>query len=396
MKRFTFLALLLCSYFAYSQDHTYTIDMSYESLSTTACNIFATATTVDNFVHKSTIGFPTFSGNSDYCINLPCNVSGSLGTEYQIVFPFKQGNTYTITPLYRGVTTNGLYPVLAFGLNETEKTHNTSTTCTGPKNVSQNYNFYATSGSTFAWTAPGQEFNTGALLKNYASLSVASYPDQSSGTLQVRTIVIREWCNQPALGLASGLTGTLTMTNPPAYGYLLNFNPVSGATEYLVEWYDVTNSALAGTFTISGPGYLNTAYITSGHTYRYRVQAKSHCSSSAFSDWSPELAPLGATCENGPIPSSLGFTLHCLGCNTFELNWPAVPGAIQYRIRYYIFQPTGIHKIPVTTNTASTSLNVTTNIIAGSGWYVNYQVAVDCGAGYGNYSDVSPMYLLEP
>ncbi|WP_205512522.1 hypothetical protein [Longitalea arenae] len=406
MKKITFLAFLLFCGTTYAQDYVYTIDLSYDqSLSTTACNVFATTTKVDNLNHKTTIGFPTFVGNPDYYINLPCRQISStvaVGTEYQILFPFKAGNTYEITALYRGVRAgNEIFPNLAFGFNETEKTHNTSTSCTGPQAVNlADYNFIAASGASFSWLADDRTCKTGVLTKSYASLSVAAVPfslSPSAASVQVRTIQIREWCNQPALGAASGLTGTLTVTTPPAYGYTLNFNPVPGAEEYLVEWYDVTNSALAGTFTISGPGYLNTANIISGHTYRYRVQAKAHCrSTAAFSDWSPELPPLGATCEYGPLPSTLGFTLQCYGCTTFNLHWPAVPGAVNYKVEYTVFQPSGILKHPATVYTTGTSINASTTILLGSNWHMIYRVAVDCGSGFGSFSDYSPTYLLKP
>ncbi|SIO07573.1 hypothetical protein [Chitinophaga niabensis] len=203
-----FVAVVLLGSIPYTQAQTtYTIDFSYETLNNN-CNVFASNVTVDNFVHQSTIGFPKFTGNPDYYVNLPCkrnSQSSQVGTEYQIKFPFKKNYKYQINAYYKGTiaTSNDYYPVLALRLNPTALAHNTATNCApGPGAVSLNYTGYAVSGSGFAWPQNPIINTPQPLAIDYESLSVAGYPAESpsaSGTnaIQVRAIVITEFPPAP-------------------------------------------------------------------------------------------------------------------------------------------------------------------------------------------------------
>ncbi len=230
MKKILFAVLCSALFCAVPKAQTtYTIDFSYETINAN-CNVFASATTVDNFVHKSTIGFPKYTAAPDYFVDLPCkrnSQTSQVGTEYQIIFPFKKDYRYTINAYYKGTktNTNDFYPLIGLGLNETEKAHNTATTCTGPQSIQFTNLTLGASGPTFAWAASPM-ISTTPLSKNYASLSVAGYPWEGSTAsgncaIQVRAITIVEYAPfsiAPAtaeVNCGFPLTQTFTLYSPP-------------------------------------------------------------------------------------------------------------------------------------------------------------------------------------
>lgn len=187
---------------AYSQSTTYSIDYSYETLNAN-CNVFQTALQVDGFNHESTIGFPTFTGATTYYVNLQCkrnSSSSQVGTEYQIIFPFKKYYKYQINIQAKGTVSNSneYYPMVGLKLNEVEKTHNTSGSCTaGPQAIAiSDYDATASVGSSLAWNLQPIIDMSSALTKNYESLSIGAipWPGSATGTqsVQVRAIQIVE------------------------------------------------------------------------------------------------------------------------------------------------------------------------------------------------------------
>jgi hypothetical protein len=195
MKFILLSALFLVCFSIGNAQTTYTIDFAYKSLGT-SCNVFSVDKNVDNYIHQTTIGFPNFVGNPDYYANLPCKRNSStsqVGTEYQILFPFKKGYKYTINAYCRGTISNNteFYPMLAIGLNATKKAQNTSTNCSGPKPISMSGYTYSSTGSRFAWAA-SPIITTGELTQDYQSLSVASTPWPSSGATGIQTVQVRK------------------------------------------------------------------------------------------------------------------------------------------------------------------------------------------------------------
>ena len=194
--KFTLLsALFLVCFSIGNAQTTYTIDFSYKSLGT-SCNVFSVDKNVDNYIHQSTIGFSTFVGNPDYYVNLQCKRNSSttqVGTEYQVLFPFKKDYKYQINAYYRGTVTSGseFYPMLAFGFNTTKKTQNTSTSCSGPQAISSSGYTTASTGSNFAWSA-SPIVSTITLTQNYESLSVGSIPWPNNSATGVQNVQVRK------------------------------------------------------------------------------------------------------------------------------------------------------------------------------------------------------------
>ncbi|MDA3616006.1 hypothetical protein [Polluticaenibacter yanchengensis] len=193
------IAMLLFATCIYAQTTTYQIDYTYKTINTN-CNVFSTNTTIDNYIHQTTIGSPKFVGAPSYYIELQCKkkgVNNDLGTEYQILFPFKKGYKYKIMCYFSGSITNQneFYPQLAMTLHKTKKAHSTLTACSGPKTSSLIYNtYFAGSNPGFGWSP---SFETSALDANYESLSVGALPWNgptitNTQTIKVQKILISE------------------------------------------------------------------------------------------------------------------------------------------------------------------------------------------------------------
>lgn len=194
MRIFFLCGFLTCVLFSSGQT-TYTIDYIAEPLGS-SCNVFGVNQTVDGFVHQSTKGFPNFVGNPDYYVNLPCkrnSVSSQVGTEYQILFPFKQNYKYQVNVYYRGTVASPseFYPMITLALNSTKKAQVTSTSCTGPQSTSQTGLWFSgAAGPSFAWGS--SLINSNALPQNYESLTIGSFPWPGSSVTGMQSIQIRQ------------------------------------------------------------------------------------------------------------------------------------------------------------------------------------------------------------
>lgn len=197
-------------------------------------------------------------------------------------------------------------------------------------------------------------------------------------------------------------TGTLTWATPPNYyGYILNFNTVPGVSSYYMEWWDASANpnVLLNTYTLTGPGQFY-YYFPAGRTYKYRIASQSNCGTiGAFSAFSANLLPPAASCANGPISSTLTYTIGCgggSGCPFTNVSWPAIAGATQYKVEYKIVNtsagltgPTGF----VYPTSANTTIYYTP--LSGAGWTISYRVAAMCSGTYGNFSGWSSNFFLQ-
>lgn len=211
-------------------------------------------------------------------------------------------------------------------------------------------------------------------------------------------------------GIPTNLTASSFSPPQSPSGYYLNFTTVPGVTNYVMEWFDVnTNSSTFINYPITYPssdpsGYFF-YYFTAGHTYKYRV-ATANCGNLAYgtySNWSPLIFPPAASCASGPIASTLTQSRGCgnsPGCLYTNLSWPAISGAIEYKIEYNVFNSsTGFSYPTVTTTTSYTSSPVYKTVglpnLSGPGWYIKYRVAAKCGSTYGNFSNWSSTFFLQ-
>jgi len=199
-------------------------------------------------------------------------------------------------------------------------------------------------------------------------------------------------------GVATNLTGTLSWVGSSYYGYTLNFTAVPGASSYHMEWFDVTNNALLNTYPVPNPGYFY-YYFSAGRTYKYRLAVESSCGARGpWSAWSDLLQPPPASCANGPIGSTLSQSPGCNGnpCSYTNLSWPAISGAMQYKVEYTIANiSAGTYLPPTTVYTSNPYISPNYSPLSGTGWTIQYRVAVNCGVSWGNFSGMSVRFFLQ-
>ncbi len=199
------------------------------------------------------------------------------------------------------------------------------------------------------------------------------------------------------IGIPANLSATIS-SKSYYYGYYLYFTPVPDATSYLMEWYDLTDNRLLNTYPITNTGQFY-YYFTTGHTYKYRLAANLSCGLQGdFSAWSEALFPPPASCENGPINSTLMQTLGCGGssCTYSNISWPSIAGSSQYTVQYNIVNiGTGINLPTGTITTAFPNATVYYSALSGTGWTISYRVSVNCGGIFGNYSGWSASFFLQ-
>ena len=266
-----------------AQTTTYEIDYSYDVGLGSSCNVFSTEKTINGFKHQTTKGTPkyTIDTHNGSHINLACkrnSSSSQLGTDYQILFPFKKDYKYQINVLYKGAYASGEFvPIIGLKMNTAKKTHNTSVSCTGAQSIDiGQYQGQGVSGPSFAWSS-SPLITTGALTQNYESLSIASLTTQSPLTtqtqeIQVRTVRIVEIAPTPPIPTVANddYTGAITLT-PDAS------TPVSGTTYQATSSINVSPSCGANpgtTFYKPDVWYkfqaTNTKHIIKADDVRYR------------------------------------------------------------------------------------------------------------------------------
>lgn len=204
-------------------------------------------------------------------------------------------------------------------------------------------------------------------------------------------------------GVATNLTGTIHWPGS-YYGYYLNFTPVPGVTSYLMDWFNVsTNTMVTTNYPITYTGTNGSGnffyYFSAGYTYKYRLRINHPCGTGAYSAWSTDLLPPGATCASGPIASTLTQSRGCGSsgpCPYTNLSWPAISGATQYQVEYVIYNASTGQSLPTSyVYPTSSFTSVYYSTLSGTGWYIRYRVRANCGSGYGNYSSWSSNFFLQ-
>ena len=204
-----FLLLQLATLYANAQ----TIDYSYKQLSTTSCNIFASATRIDNYEHLTALGRPTYDDNS---ILLKCksnNTTSVLSTIYSIKFPFKAGHNYKISVYYLGQknTSDSYFPSVGLKISKGNGGTDAGTNCINPPSylLSDAYSFvYATASNSYAWA--NNVINASAN-QDYDYLLVGAFPQPGAiysdyASIWIRKIQIEETALPPAPVDCSGIT----------------------------------------------------------------------------------------------------------------------------------------------------------------------------------------------
>jgi hypothetical protein len=264
----------------------------------------------------------------------------------------------------------------------------------------QTTNWTSSNPSVLSVTSSGLPYGTKITPVATGIATLTAYLPYCNKTI-TKTITV---CVCPGtIAAPSGIpTGNFAWANPPAntyYGYYLGFNTVPGVSSYYMEWFDVTTNSLLNTYVLSGPGYFY-YYFTAGHTYKFRVAGLASCGSMGpFSAYSANLLPPAASCANGPISSTLTYTIGCGGgsnCPYANTSWPAIATASQYKVEYKI-QNVSAGLISTSGTVYPTTANTTVYFtpVSGTGWTLTYRVAAMCSGTYGNFSGWSSNFFIQ-
>lgn len=243
--------LLLLIFLPASILHSQTIDYSFESLSTSSCNIFANATIIDNYEHLTTLGRPRYSDNS---IHLQCQKNNSttlLTTIYSIKYNFKAGYNYKISINYKGIkdSRDGLFPDVGLKISTINGGADANTSCIGPSS------YLISNASTFIKAASGSNYTWANNLYDVTINQTADYllvgafdgpGTEHVGNIYIRKIQIVETAPTPSFtlsptsvnkicGTALSQTFTATGTNIPpgaTVSYLWNLGSSSNGWLY--------------------------------------------------------------------------------------------------------------------------------------------------------------------
>ncbi len=169
----------------------------------------------------------------------------------------------------------------------------------------------------------------------------------------------------PACGNATGLNTTTISTN----GAVLNWNSVSGALNYNVDYKTNASTTWVNAATATTSTSVALTGLTQATLYDYRVLANCSTGSGAYvAAQFTTTAP--ATCN---APTSLNAS--AITTTTATLNWTTVSGAASYEVEYKL--NTATTWTSVTTATTATTSNIT-GLTAAT--LYNFRVRANCTA----------------
>jgi hypothetical protein len=168
-----------------------------------------------------------------------------------------------------------------------------------------------------------------------------------------------------ACGDATGLTSSAIGNNTAT----INWNAVSGALSYAVE-YKLNSATTWTSFATAQAGTTaNLTGLTQGSLYDYRVRAT--CAAGSGNFVSAQFTTTSPFVCNAPA----GLTATAITSSAATLNWTAVGGAASYLVQYKLNADTTW----ITAATASIITSVNISGLAASSLY-NYRVSTNCGA----------------
>lgn len=147
-------------------------------------------------------------------------------------------------------------------------------------------------------------------------------------------------CTTP--GVPGGI-GSSTTCNSSDDAYIdINWNNVSGANSYDVQWRRAGNSTWNGPYDTNGSSDYRIAAnnINNDTTYEYRVRATKTCGGGTNGSWSSVYSRKSAACTPSTPPPSCPSTISASSsCNSgndayIDVDWSAVSGATSYDVRW--------------------------------------------------------------
>lgn len=266
LKALVTLTFFFIQFTAGSQE----IDYSYAQLSTTSCNIFASATDVANYEHLTALSRPKYADNS---VLLECKTNNStsvLSSIYSIKYSFKTGYNYKISVYYKGIkdVADGFYPSVGIKTSTANGGTASGTDCVSPSVYSKdNMNTFvqSASGSNYGWVLNLISFTA---TSNSDYLLVGAFPHNSTlylASIYVRKIQITETPPPASFTLAPASLNISCGSATPQTFTVTNVNNTTGVTNYVWNLGSANNGWLyngtAAPQTIS-TGTANTITLT--------------------------------------------------------------------------------------------------------------------------------------
>ncbi len=150
--------------------------IDYQTINPTNCNIFSPTINVNSIPHKTVLGQPTYNTTNKSVI-LKCDYTSNFnkGTQYKLLYPFKQGYTYKITINAKNMTTaafGNVYGQIGLYMDNDNSLTNGNNSCNGPEVVSLTGSVRTINPDFFV----DYDFNFSSMSSNYSTFYVYSTP----------------------------------------------------------------------------------------------------------------------------------------------------------------------------------------------------------------------------
>lgn len=299
------------------------------------------------------------------------------GTYYYRVRAFNgtcsSSNSNTIT--YANPARPAIPGTGSFGSSGISCTQFTATWATVPGATSYSIEWFLSGSTTALGSAANITTNNYTITNlsintNYRfRVSAANRCGASNFSNQGPAIAVRTTGTVP--NAVSGLTTNGVFCN----SFILKWNQVSNATNYLIDVSDNDFNSFVGIYNSYDVGNVLTIQISgliADHDYKYRVRAKNSCGTSTNVEQSVRtlLVP----------PNSVGaITPSAISCTQFTISWAAVGGALNYTIQFSddnSFPPATTQIFSGITTTSYTFSSLT----AGRTYYYQILATNNCGS----------------
>lgn len=227
-----------------------------------------------------------------------------------------------------------------------------------------NGTWYTVPGSPFTYTTVTVDWFLPNTTYEWRVRANCNYGDYSYWTAPITFTTLGGSCNVPTW---------LSTTNITYNSARFNWDPVSGANSYSIQW-----RYTGGTWQdLGGPFYgswVDVASLLPGTSYEWRI--RSNCYGGNYSEWSyPEaFTTLGNSCYTPTWPATYNITQ-----NSATLSWSPVSGAQNYSVQTRL--PGGTWA-----NVAGSPFSNTSVTITGLSPSTTYEWRVRANCGSGTYS----------
>jgi hypothetical protein len=228
------ITFLIVLFFQNNKMFSQTI-IDYQSISPANCNIFSPKINVNTIPHKTVFGQPAYNTTNKSVI-LKCDYTSNFnkGTQYKLLYPFKQGYTYKITLSAKNMTAaafGNIYDQIGLYMDNDNSLTNGNSSCNGPEVVSLAGSVNTINPDFFV----DYDFNFYTLSSNYSTFYVYSTPSVGCipiiQNIEIKKITITE--TPPPVSFTIPATTAFACGSTTATNFSVsNVYGTSGVTNY--------------------------------------------------------------------------------------------------------------------------------------------------------------------